>query len=140
MLKMYRIHEFFYIPKLIGAKKRYILELGLDEKPKVFKTMTTDMKSYFGHILDIYDNKDDNHPYALVQTSVGTIEARVLGQVKPKHPCWVWEHLKIDGHMELVVTSERVLENNINFINYGVPLQRYLRIDIYTGEWRLINA
>lgn len=136
---MYKIHEFTYIPILIGAKKRYILELeDLHKTPVIFKTMTTDMKSIFGEIKSIYNN--GKGIFAYVDIRQGTVEARVVGPVSPSHPCWVTEHLTLDGHMELVVSSKQILQGNINFINFGIPMHKYIKIDIYTGESRLINV
>ncbi len=140
---MHRVHEFSYSPILIGGKKRYLLELPVDDKPVVFKTMTTDMGAWFGEVELIITNQDivgDEGPMATVMTAKGALMGRLIGPVTRKGPAWVMEHLTVDGRMEYVVASERLLEGNQNFVNYGVPQGKYLRIDIYTGEHRIINA
>jgi len=135
---MYREFRFDYAPILIGASKKYIIELPIDSKPVIYKTMTTNMGSWLGEV-DIIINADDGNTYVSAKTARGSLYGRVIGPVKKKHPCWVMEHLNVDGRMEYLVASEKLLDGNVNFINYGIPNEKYIRIDIYTGEYRIIN-
>ncbi len=40
---MYRVHSYKYAPILIGAEKRYDIELPVDAVARAYKTLTTDM-------------------------------------------------------------------------------------------------
>lgn len=134
---MRRCHIFEYSPIFVGGKIRYILELPVYEKPILFKTMTTDMKTWFGEVKSVY--KKGELTLATIETQQGILLARVVSCVTVYGPCWVMEHLNVDGHMELLVASERLLRDNQNFVNFGLPQGKHVRIDIYTGEHRIIN-
>ncbi len=54
-------------------------------------------------------------------------------------PCIVMEHLTIDGKMEFMIGKRNILDGDLNFVNYGIPNGKHIRIDIYTGESRIIE-
>lgn len=68
------------------------------------------------------------------------VTGRSFGILKEGGPCYIMEHLKVDGYMEYLITSENIRQGNDNFVNYGIPNGKHLRIDIYTGESVIINA
>jgi hypothetical protein len=135
---MYRTHVYEFVPKLIGGRKRYLLELPENQKPIVFRTITSPMYSLFGEVMKLY--RKDEELYASVMTAQGLLDGRVVGPVSLKRPCYIVEHLSVDGHMEHLVASDDFRDGELNFVNFGVPGVKHVRIDIYTGEHRIMNG
>lgn len=134
---MYRVHEYKYVPILIGAEKRYRIELPLGMSPVLYKTMTTDMRSWVGQII----KTRHGHATAFIREA-GTlisIEGELIENVSRGSPCIVMEHLNIDGEMGLMIGENNILNDNLNFINFGLPQGKHVRIDIYTGESKVID-
>lgn len=129
----YKTYSFEYIPALIGAKKRYILDLPTGEEPMVFWTMTTGMTDWYGEVLSVQGESAE----FVCRGFRG--KGKLVEPIKIGHPCVVTEHVTISGDMEYLLSKEKILKDNNNFVNYGVPGGRHLRIDIYTGEARVIG-
>jgi len=135
---MFRTHVFEYVPLLIGGKKRYTIDLDVLDTPIAFKTMTTDMSCWNGQVIDIKNGRAK----ALIYTKHNGF-SEVVGDLVDilvvNSPCIVSEHLKVDGKLDYFISSSNIICNNINFINFGVPNKKFVRIDIYTGEHILVR-
>jgi hypothetical protein len=68
------------------------------------------------------------------------VDGRAGGILKEGGPCYIMEHLRVDGQMEYLITPENIQQGDDNFVNFGIPNGKHLRIDIYTGESRIING
>jgi hypothetical protein len=134
---MYRIHDYKYVPILIGGEVRYRVELPLGATPIVYKTLTTGMRCWHGQVVE----SSQGCAKALIQEGgqVVLISGDLVGPVHPEHPCYVMEHLTIDGEMELMIGDRNILNGDQNFVNFGVPNGKHVRIDIYTGASRVIE-
>lgn len=132
---MHRIHTFEFAPILIGARKRYHIELPVNEVPKVFKTMTTDMRVWLGEVLDILDGKA-KVILSDKQVCVGElIDHLIIGG-----PCVVMEKINVKGEVCFMVGNRNIMNGNQNFVNFGVPNGRHIRIDIYNGDSEIIDG
>lgn len=69
-------------------------------------------------------------------TGKGEVECLSMGNLNVGHPCYIMEHINVDGYLELWITEKNIFQGNDNFINFGVPGGKYIRIDIYNGEFR----
>jgi len=129
---MHRTHTFEFCPILIGGRKKYIINLPLDAEPITFKTMTSDMKSWHGQIKE----KHNGTAIAMIRDNGQLIEVQgdVVGAVAKNGPCVVMEHLTIYGRMSYMIGDQEILQGNQNFVNFGLPGRKYIRIDIYTGD------
>jgi len=131
-------------PKLHVSKKFYEIEPICDSYPVKFYTATTNMKDFIGNITNISGNKcsvkgvfygtiKEMHNVIIHSPKINKVGERVM----------VSEHITVDGRLELIATKERILKNDVNFINIGWSNQiecRYLRIDIYTGDCRELRC
>ena len=134
---MHKMHYYQYAPIIIGATQRYKISLPSDTPPVLYKTMTTGMRAWTGQLVKCAQGRST----ALIQEAGKVIEVdgMAIDWVKPGHPCVVMEHLNIKGEMEFMVGSENILNGDLNFINLGIPSSRHLRIDIYTGDSRIMD-
>jgi hypothetical protein len=131
------MYEFEYIPILIGGRKRYIIDLPLGASPRPFKTMTTDMRSWDGQVLDVCGGA----ARALIRDARELIEIKgtIVAPIIINGPCIVMEHLNIDGRMDFMIGDTNILDGNLNFVNFGIPGGKHIRIDIYNGDSRIIE-
>ena len=131
-------HEFIYTPILIGGSRRYYIDLPVDAAPIRFWTMTTDMWLWNGQVT----KTSQGRAWALIRHSNRIVEVYgvQVGVLVPDSHCCVMEHLNINGEMELMIGPANILDGNKNFVNFGIPGDKYLRIDIYTGDSRIING
>jgi len=134
---MHRVYEYKYVPIIIGAEKRYRIELPLDAAPIVYKTLTTGMRYWTGQVFEVADG----HARAFIRQagSLITIKADLVGKVSQGDPCFVMEHLNIDGEMEFMIGPKNILNGDQNFVNFGIPQGKHIRIDIYTGQSKVIE-
>ena len=126
-----------YTPILIGAQKRYRIELPIESAPVAYKTFTSPMRYWDGQLI----KSQQGHAEAFVRHNgiLMTVEGKLVGQVLSGNPCFVMEHLTIDGKMELIIGDKNILNGNQNFANFGIPNGKHIRIDIYTGESKVIE-
>ena len=131
-------HTLKYTPIIIGASQRYRLELPNGLTPVRWWTMTTDMRSWLGEVVEVTGGA----AVAVVRqgSKLVTVTGHLSSAVKTGWPCCVMEHLRIDGTMEYLIGTINIQMENKNFVNFGIPNGKHLRIDIYTGESRIINA
>jgi len=134
---MYRVHEYKYAPITTGAEKRYRIELPLGTAPIVYKTLTTGMRSWVGQVLKVADGRA--RAFIWEAGELISIEAELVGKVNLDDPCFVMEHLTIDGKMEFMIGPDNILNGDQNFVNFGIPQGKHIRIDIYTGQSKVIE-
>lgn len=135
---MHRHHIFEYIPILVGGVKKYIIDLPVEASPVRFWTITSPMQSWDGQVLTY---APECATVALrVRDETVVVEATPIEELYPEFPCVVMEHLKVDGTMEYMVGKANIMRGGKNFVNYGIPNGRHVRIDIYTGESRIIDG
>jgi len=134
---MYRVHYYTYIPILIGGRKRYRIELPLEASPVAYKTLTSNMRVWDGQMV----KNEPARSVALIQEMGRLVEVTgvLIKEVSNGHPCIVMEHLNIDGKMEFMIGDTNILCGDQNFVNFGIPNGKHIRIDIYTGECRIIE-
>ena len=135
---MYRDHVFEYAPILVGGVKKYIIGLPVEASPVRFWTITTPMRSWDGEVLWCGPERS----VALVRSDGGMhpLEGRTMAPMKSGEPCVVMEHLQINGKIEYMISSSNIMDGGKNFVNFGIPNGRHVRIDIYTGESRIIDG
>lgn len=135
---MDRVHHYKYVPILLGAERRYRIELPLGASPIVYKTLTTGMRVWDGQLIQ----SQQGRAVTLIReaTRIVTVEGRLIDDLPKGSPCIVMEHLTIDGIMEFMIGNNNILNGNQNFVNFGIPNEKHIRIDIYTGESRIING
>jgi len=134
---MYKVHEFKYTPLLTGVEQRYTIELPPERVPLVYKTMTSDMYCWDGELvksLPGYAAAVVRHGNELVELS-----GRLHGKLKLGQPCFVMEHLDLEGDLEYLIATHRLDDVRVNYVNFGIPNFKHVRIDIYTGESRVIE-
>ena len=131
---MYRVHEFEFCPILIGARKRYHIELPVNAVPRVFKTMTTDMRAWMGEVLDIVDGKAKAITFNKEVYCGEVVHKLFIGG-----PCVVMEKLGVDGKMGYMIGAYNIMVGNQNFVNFGIPNGKHIRIDIYNGNSEIIQ-
>lgn len=126
-----------YTPIIIGAAQRYKVILPVDASPIPYKTLTTGMRVWNGQVV----KSQQGRATALVRDAgrLVEIEGQMVQFVKSGDPCVVMEHLNINGEMGLMIGIDNILMGDVNFINFGVPGGRHLRIDAYTGDNRIIE-
>jgi len=126
-----------YAPVIIGANQRYKISLPLDTAPVAYKTLTSDMRVWGGQLVKCAHGRAT----ALVREAgrLVEVEGNMVEFVKAGDPCVVMEHLDIKGEMGFMIGSQNILIGNLNFINFGIPAGRHLRIDAYTGDSRIIE-
>lgn len=130
-------HEFYYIPHLIGARKRYTISLRDGVRPRVFKTMTTDMRAWSGEVLAI--ERDLAQLCVIAHGQRHKVSGIIVEPVVVGGPAIANEHLRVDLVPEYLVSYRNFLVGDDNFVNYGTP-DHYLRVDIYTGQSRIIRT
>lgn len=131
---MYKVHTFEFAPILVGARMRYILELPINQVPRVFKTMTTDMRAILGEVVDIKNGRAK-----VILSNRQICIGNVIDRLIIGGPCVVMEKINVRGNLEYMVGSKNILNGNQNFVNFGVPNGRHIRIDIYNGESEIIE-
>lgn len=134
---MNRVHHYTYTPAVIGARKRYRLELPLGTSPIVYKTLTTNMRCWHGQAVEARQGRAT--AFIREGETLMTVEGLMVGPVEAGKPCYVMEHLTVAGEMELIIGDKNILNGDQNFVNFGVPNGKHVRIDIYTGEHRVIE-
>lgn len=132
---MFRVHHFEYAPIIIGARMRYRLELPVGATPRLYKTMTTGMRTWNGQVL----KTSHGSATALLEPNTSPVDGVVVGPIKTGGPCVIMEHITVDGYFQYMIGDKNILNGNLNFINFGIPGGKHIRIDIYTGESRIIE-
>jgi hypothetical protein len=124
-----------FVPILIGATKTYAIDMPSDAKPFWFKTMTTEMTAHKGVVERIHGR------YATIRMNDQgfIITGEIVGPVVRGCDGYAIEHLTVEGKLEYLISDYNFLSGNQNFANFGTP-ERFVRIDIYTGESKVINA
>jgi hypothetical protein len=99
--------------------------------------MTTGIRSWHGQFL----KSSHSGAQALVEHNGQIIEisGRLVSDIKPGSPCYIMEHLNIDGEMEFMIGEHDILVGNQNFVNFGIPCGKHIRIDIYTGDSKVME-
>ena len=133
-----RKHQFYYKPALLPTEQRYWISLPADVAPRRWGTLTAPMGLWVGQVVKA------SHGRATALTwhngEMVEVDGKAAGILKEDGPCYIMEHLKVDGHMEYLITPENIQQGNQNFVNFGIPKGKHLRIDIYTGESRIIDG
>ena len=135
---MHRDHVFEYTPILTGVKQRYILALPVDLSPLVYRTMTTNMASWDGEVLWL--NTVAAGAVIWHSGQLHKVSGCIFGKLDKGGPCSVLEHLNVDGEMDFIITDKENIQTNDNYVNFGIRDGKHMRIDIYTGEYRIING
>jgi hypothetical protein len=111
--------------------------------PTSFFTATATMKDFIGNIVSIngkhcivkgvYEGiMREVKNIEIVEENIKNIGDRVM----------VTEHINTCGTFELLASKKRILMGDINFINIGWKTDnktRYMRVDIYTGNYKIIE-
>jgi hypothetical protein len=111
--------------------------------PTSFFTATSTMKDFIGNIVSIKDKKcivkgiyegkmREVKNIEIVEENIKNIGERVM----------VTEHINTCGTFELLASKKRILMGDINFINFGWKTgnkTQYIRVDVYTGNHKLIE-
>jgi hypothetical protein len=130
--------EVEFTPLLNSKKHKYkIYQFDIKEWKVQCLTATTDMRDFIGNITFI----DGCYCTAKGVYRGKMTEVRNVRVLDPKfrvgQRVMVSEHLNINGEMDFLASTKRVLKDNINFINFGWSNEghsRCCRVDIYTGE------
>ena len=123
---------------LDGVRTYEIAQEQVSEEPFSSTTCTSNMHEFIGNVVSIgrercvvrgvyYGKMCEVPNVKIIDKKVNRIGQRVMGT----------EHLAVNGNLEIVASTKPILQNNINFINFGWKTKDYfrqLRIDIYTGE------
>ena len=129
-----------------GEKDFEIDKSQPDEWPVRFYTGTTGMDDFIGNVLSIKDGRCvirgvyrgvmcEVKNVIIIDKTIGKRGDRVM----------VTEHLNVDGAMDLIATKKPLLRTayrDLNFINIGwsnAKRCRFLRIDVYTGETKILE-
>lgn len=124
-----------------GESSRYVINrIKEDEWPFRSYTATSDMQYFYGTITSL------SYPYCNVrgqkQEAVNAI-IKDSGRYSIGDEVSVFEHMNIDGEMDVLATKwYDCNEITKSFVNIGWSssrLSRFLRIDIYTGESKLLQ-
>ena len=116
---------------------------SINSIPTSFFTATNTMKDFIGNITEI------NGKYCSVK---GVYEG-IMREVKKiqiedesfktiGERVMVTEHINTCGSFELLATKRRILMGDFNFINIGWKTgekTKYLRVDVYTGNHKVIE-
>ena len=116
------------------------------QKPIRFYTATTDIKDFIGNVIKV--EEDNVQVKCLYRGSDCELQkVRPLEKLKEGQRVMITEHLNVNGELELVATTKRILpgnsRNDLNFVNFGWSDDKgskYIRIDVYTGETLEING
>jgi len=138
------------IEPLVGGQDvdANISRLSSDEWPVQFFTSTTDMRDWIGNVTKIEDGKCSvEGVYRRRWTKMRNIRVCDAAIVKEGDRVMITEHMNIDGKMGFIATKRRVLVENkgsaINYANVGWSDDkrcRYLRFDVYTGEYKIFEC
>jgi hypothetical protein len=102
---MYRVHYYKYKP-VLTAERKYRLELPIGVHSRVFRTMTTGMRWWHGEVLEASQGR------ARALTGKGEVECPAVGNLKVGHPCYIMEHINVDGYLELWITENNIFQGN----------------------------
>lgn len=91
------------------------------------------MRWWHGEVLSV------SQGVLVAATRYGRIECKNIENLEVGSPCYVMEHLNLDGKIDFWATRNNVIQGNDNFENYGIPGGKHLRIDIYNGDFRIIE-
>ncbi len=137
MTQKTQLSTFYYnfTPILVGVSQKYRIELPAGPSPRPYKTMTTAMTAWDGEVL-----KTSGGSATALLLGGMEIRGKKVGPLQNGGPCVVMEHINIDGYLEYMVGDKNILSGNINFVNFGIPGGKHLRIDMYTGESKVIDG
>ncbi len=131
-------HDFYYTSSVSEQEQRYTLELPLEATPVRWWTLTNNMGLWTGEVTEV--TTDSATAITIHRGKLVEVSGKIAGSLKKGGPCYIMEHLSIDGIMEYLICSEIIQSGNKNFVNFGTPNGKHLRIDIYTGESKVING
>lgn len=129
-----------------GPKQEYKISNDNEKAwPVRFYTATTNMVDFIGNVVRADDTSCSvRGVYRGVDREIGNV--RMIDDVKPGQRVMVTEHIDVNGKIELVATTKRLLKDgreDLNFINIGWSdhhKSKVIRIDVYTGESRVIET
>lgn len=114
-----------------------------DALPVSFFTATTPMKDFIGNVTQIEGKKCAvRGVYEGIMREVKNIEIADEAIKSVGDRVMVTEHINTCGTFELLATKKRILLGDINFINIGWKIgnkSKYIRVDVYTGNHKLIE-
>jgi hypothetical protein len=141
--KLSRIHNNLIIkfsPIITNIENTYSIHKVSDsEWPVYFNTCTTDLRDFIGNIVKIENKKCvvkgvyrgrivEMRNVIIYDDNIKNINDRIM----------ITEHMDISGKINFIATKKRILSNLPHWINIGWSNEqrcRYVRIDIYTGEF-----
>lgn len=134
---MYKEFDFLYKPVLNQAERRYVIDLPEDSTPVSFWTITVPMMAWNGEVISTSPGRAEAVIWQMGRLI--EIEGFVTTPLVVGMPCVVMEHLNIDGYLEYMIGRINVMQDTKNFVNFGIPGGRHVRIDIYGGDARIID-
>jgi len=128
-----------FTPSITG--KEIVLLLDILGPFTKFYTATTQMKDFIGNIITT-----DNGICSIKGVYQGREQVvrnvkLLYNNAKNGDRVMVTEHLNLEGKFEFLATKHRILQGDLNFINCGWKdgnKVHYYRIDIYTGDYKLL--
>jgi hypothetical protein len=135
---MYKAFEFIYKPLILRLDIPYVVHLPEDSTPVRFWTITTPMMAWNGEVIEASPRRAK----AVIwhNNKLTPVEGIVTTPLLVGMPCVVMEHLNIDGYLEYMIGRINIMDDTKNFVNFGIPGGTHIRIDMYTGDSRIINA
>jgi hypothetical protein len=114
-----------------------------EEWPVKFYTATHQMNDFIGNIVESDENSCSvRGVYNGYMQVVRNVKIGIdCHMAKKGERVMVTEHLNVDGKLEFLATKSRILIGDLNFINIGWSNGnkcRFQRIDVYTGESKII--
>ena len=137
-LIMYKEFEFLYKPVITKEERRYTVELPEDSTPVSFWTITVPMMAWNGEV--IWTSPGRAKAVIWHMNQLTEVEGIVTTPLVVGMPCVVMEHLDISGYLEYMIGRINIMQETKNFVNFGIPGGKHIRIDIYTGDHRIING
>ena len=123
-----------------------ILRKHKDQWPITFDTATFPMNDFIGNVTKINNNicSVRGH-YMGKMREIDNVKIIDPAVIREGQRIMISEHVNINGQMELVATTKRIIEGkfaNVNFTNVGWSDDKsseYIRVDIHTGECKAIK-
>lgn len=137
-LIMYKEFDFLYTPVITKTERRYMVDLPEDSSPVQFWTITVPMMGWNGEVIETSPGRAKAVIWHL--NKLTTLEGIVTTPLVVGMPCVVMEHLNVDGYLEYMIGRVNIMQETKNFVNFGIPGGKHIRIDIYTGDSRIING
>lgn len=127
-------------PIITNIENEYHVHKTSDsEWPIYFNTCTTDLRDFIGNITKIEDKKccvKGVYRGKIVEMRNVIIYDKNIEKLNER--IMITEHMDISGRMNFIATKKRILTNLPHWVNIGWSNEqrsRYVRIDVYTGEF-----